>query len=202
MAHFRTMFNSDYIGAWDLPKDRDVTVTIAQVNAANITGAGGKQDPKPVLFFEGKKKGLVCNKTICKVIAELYGPDTDDWVGKRIALYPTTTQFGRETVECIRVRERTPGPVGRPKGSGRQVQTTADGEVLDTQADTSQQPAEDHALFQVLLTAILDSRSPVSLNAALQRVDDAEERLLPEQLAKIMHAAKDVGKDLGVPNAG
>ena len=28
----------------------------------------------------------------------------EDWIGKKIELYPSTTQMGGKTVECIRVR--------------------------------------------------------------------------------------------------
>lgn len=103
MPDYRAMFDRDYIGAWDLG-GKDCTVTIARVQGTEITGSGGKKAKKPVIYFEGKERGMACNKTNGKVIAAMFGNDTSAWVGKKIVIYPTTTQFGGDTVECIRVR--------------------------------------------------------------------------------------------------
>jgi len=100
---WRSMFDRDYLGHWDLD-GREVTVTIAKVAAATLTSQGNRKTKKPVIYFEGKEKGLACNKTNGKIIAQLYGNDTEKWAGKQITLYPTTTTFGIETVDCIRVR--------------------------------------------------------------------------------------------------
>ena len=107
MAHYMTMFDRDYIGAFDLD-GKDATVTIVSVTAGQLTAPGGKKNKKPVVKFEGKEKGLALNKTNCKTIAGLYGVDTEAWVGKQITLYPTTTTFGAEEVHCIRVRPTIP----------------------------------------------------------------------------------------------
>lgn len=107
MADYRTMFDRDYIGAWDLG-GKDATVTIANVKAGELTGQGGKKAKKPVVLFEGKEKGFALNKTNGKIIAGMYGPDTTAWVGKKITIYPTMTSFGSEQVECIRVRTMVP----------------------------------------------------------------------------------------------
>lgn len=107
MPHWKSMTDRDYIFSFDLA-GRDVTVTIRKVVAGEITGQKGKKNKKPIAFFEGKEKGLALNATNCKTIAALYGNDTDGWVGKRITLFPTTTEMGGETVDCIRIRPRIP----------------------------------------------------------------------------------------------
>lgn len=118
MADYRTMFDRDYIGAWDLPGD--VTVTISAVTAGELTGQGGRKAKKPVIKFEGKDKALAANKTNCKTIAAMYGPETSAWVGKRITLYPTKTQMGGEEVDAIRVRPAVPrGRPARPNGQAQ-----------------------------------------------------------------------------------
>lgn len=101
------MFDRDYIGAWDLA-GRDVTAVIKKVTAGKLTGSGGKSAKKPIVYFEGKEKGFALNKTNGKCIAAMYGNDTAAWVGKRITIYPTTTTFGSDTVDCIRVRPGVP----------------------------------------------------------------------------------------------
>lgn len=107
MPDYRSMYDSDYLGHWDL-QGRDVTVTIRKVEAGTLVGAQGRKAKKPVVFFEGKEKGMALNKTNGKAIAGMYGPDTSAWVGKKITIYPTQTQFGPETVDCIRVRPTAP----------------------------------------------------------------------------------------------
>lgn len=60
------------------------------------------------LFFVGKEKGLVLNKTNAQLIAEQHGGEIDGWKGAQINIYPTTTDFGGERVECIRVEQHIP----------------------------------------------------------------------------------------------
>lgn len=107
MPDYRTMFDSDYLYAFHLA-GREVTVEIARVTGGEVTGQGGKKSRKPVAYFKGKDKPLALNKTNCKTIAAMYGTDVAKWVGKRVTIYPTTTNFGNETVDCIRVKPGIP----------------------------------------------------------------------------------------------
>jgi hypothetical protein len=111
MPDFRTMYDSDYIHHYELPPGRDVVVTIAKCSAGEVTGTGGKKSRKPILHFVGKHKALALSKTNGVTIARLYGLDTAAWVGKRIALYISTTSLMGETVGCIRIRESVPPEV-------------------------------------------------------------------------------------------
>lgn len=104
---WRAMFDRDFVGSWDLA-GRDVTVTIKSAKAEQLNVQGGRKSKKPVLHFVEAEKGLALNKTNAKVIAAMYGNDTREWVGKRITLYPTTTQFGDQRVDCIRIRPKIP----------------------------------------------------------------------------------------------
>lgn len=108
------MVDRDYMFAFDL-QGKDVTVTIDRVVAGELTGQGGRKSKKPLCYFRESKSGkpLALNATNCKTIAAMYGNDTDGWVGKRVTLYPTTTQMGGETMECIRVRPQVPKQAGQ-----------------------------------------------------------------------------------------
>ena len=106
MTDYRTMFDRDYIGAWDLKGD--TTVTISRVEAKELTAQGGRKSKKPIVYFERADKGFACNKTNAKTIAGMYGNDTEQWVGKKLTLFATQTQMGGETVDCIRVRNVVP----------------------------------------------------------------------------------------------
>lgn len=104
----RKLFDKEYLYAYDL-EGKDVTVVIESVKGVTLVGTGGKSNKKPVLRFRGKEKALALNITNARVIAGLYGGfDAETWIGKAITLYPTTTTFGAQTVECIRIRNVKP----------------------------------------------------------------------------------------------
>ena len=108
-THYMTMFDRDYLGHFDL-QGHEVTVTISKVLGGNLTAQGGRKSKKPIVYFEGKEKGLICNKTNSKTIAGMYGNYVEAWVGKRITLYVSTTNNpdGSGSVECIRIRPVKP----------------------------------------------------------------------------------------------
>ncbi len=95
---------------------RDATVTIESITAGEISDPSKpaqKATKKPIAKFVGQDKTLALNITNCRTIVAIYGSsETNDWIGKRVTLYPTTAQFGRETVEAIRIRPVMPPPKG------------------------------------------------------------------------------------------
>jgi len=107
MADYRLLYDSDYLYAFHL-QGKDVTVKIARVTGGELVGEGGRKSRKPLVFFEGKEKPLALNKTNGKCIAAMYGSDTKEWVGKYVTLYPTTTNFGGESRDCVRIRPGVP----------------------------------------------------------------------------------------------
>lgn len=126
MLHYKTFFDpGEFLECADLA-GRDVVVEIESVSQGTL-GRGGKESKKPVIKMTGKKKKFALNKTNGKIIASLYGPDVSLWKGKLLTLYGTTTQFGGETVECIRVRPVAP--------SGKRTPPTAADKVADAATD-------------------------------------------------------------------
>ncbi len=64
-------------------------------------------EKKPALFFRGKEKAFLLNRTNFNTIADVLGADdTDDWEGQSITLYPTETDYAGKMVDCIRVRRK------------------------------------------------------------------------------------------------
>jgi hypothetical protein len=99
-------FPSNFLKAADL-QGRRVTVTISHVKFEDIG-----DDHKPVVYFRGKDKGLVLNKTNGNMIAEVAGnDDTDNWGGVAIVLYPTRVDFQGKRVDAIRCDRPEPGQV-------------------------------------------------------------------------------------------
>jgi hypothetical protein len=75
MSNINDAFPSKYLKANDLKGNR-VTVTMSHVDYETIA-----EERKAVLFFRGKEKGLVLNKTNASMIVELTGTtETDDWM--------------------------------------------------------------------------------------------------------------------------
>lgn len=91
-------FPSEYLKAADL-QGRTVTVVMERVEVHEVG-----DDSKPVLYFEGRKKGLVLNKTNSNTISALYGDETDDWLGQSIMLFEAQVDYQGRQVPAIRVK--------------------------------------------------------------------------------------------------
>jgi hypothetical protein len=112
------LFPSRFLRHADL-QGRPQTVIIKIVILEDV---GDDSRQKPVIYFRGKEKGLVCNATNYDVIAEAYGDETDDWAGQPIELYPTRVNFKGQLTDTIRVRipprkdppESKPAPTPKP----------------------------------------------------------------------------------------
>ena len=105
-THWKRLINPNYIGAYMV--ESDLTVRITSVGRELVKGEGGKAEECTVAHLEGTKP-MILNRTNCKTITKLYGtPYIEDWVGKLITIYPTTTKVAGETVECLRIRATVP----------------------------------------------------------------------------------------------
>ena len=102
-------FPSKYLRAADL-EGRQVTVEIANVELEEV---GTGEEPKPVLYFQGKAKGVVLNKTNAHTLSAVYGDDTDDWIGQGVTLFSAHVDFQGRSVEAIRVKIPPRKPVAK-----------------------------------------------------------------------------------------
>lgn len=83
----------------------EMIVTIKSISKKEV---GSEKVVKGVLYFSEVERGLVINKTNSRVIAALYGTDTDSWLGQKVALYRSETSYQGKVVPCIRVRDKAP----------------------------------------------------------------------------------------------
>lgn len=97
-------FPSKFLKAADL-QGRKVRAVISQVEMDKIG-----DDTRMVAYFQGKEKGLVVNKTNANTIADMFGPETDDWAGREIVLFPTRVDYQGKRVDAIRVEFNQPPP--------------------------------------------------------------------------------------------
>ena len=103
------MFPSKWLSAADLQGKR-IPVTIAACNYEKVG-----DEMKYVLFFHGKQKGLVLNKTNADAIAAILGNEqTEGWVNGQILLSPEMVlAFGKQQL-AIRIAA-PPNSVPRPQ---------------------------------------------------------------------------------------
>lgn len=94
-------FPSQYIKASDLG-GRDIRVTMGRVEREKIG-----TDNKLVLYFKGKEKGLVLNKTNAGTISDAYGDDTEDWYEQPLILFSVKTDYQGKVVDATRCRVPT-----------------------------------------------------------------------------------------------
>jgi hypothetical protein len=107
------LFPSRFVRAADL-KGAAHTVIIESVGLEQID----EERSKPVARFENRARGLVLNATNYDAVAQIYGDETDDWIGQPIQLYPTKVPFKGKLVDAVRVRAAppaTPDPAPAPK---------------------------------------------------------------------------------------
>ncbi len=126
MPSIDSVFPSHYLKASDLG-DAQPVVTIDRMATEPV---GRDKEIKPVLYFRGKDKGLILNKTNAGKIAQLTGSkDTDDWAGCQLRLYVTEVEFGGESVEAIRVKAA--GVAAKPKAKPQHEPEPAADEMGD-----------------------------------------------------------------------
>ena len=153
-THWKRLMNPDYIGAYWLPEGEDVTVTIDHVVREMITGTGGKKEECTVAHLKGVKP-FILNATNSKTIAKLYGPYIEDWAGKRITLYASTTKMAGDTVECLRIRPQVAAKVAKPINQERFSKA-----IAAIKAGT-------YTAVQLRAAAALTDEQEAALNAAL-----------------------------------
>ena len=113
-THWKNLANYDYLGAYSLDNVPQVILTIKEVKKERVTAANGSSEDCIVATFEETEvdgvlvKPMVFNKTNCKTIESLYGAFIEDWVGKRIIVFATTTKFARDVVPCLRIKKEIP----------------------------------------------------------------------------------------------
>lgn len=127
-------FPSKYLKAADL-QGRRIKVTIDHVKMETI----GDDEDKAVVYFQGKDKGLVLNKTNANAIIDISGSEeTDEWHGIAVALYTAKVQFQSRMVDAIRVDAAEP-----PKKIGvnpKDRVTPATAEVVEEDFDHDSVP--------------------------------------------------------------
>lgn len=107
---YRELLDRTYLGAWDLPDDKDSVATITNVTTGAVTNEQHETSTKILLTFKEYEKQMVCNvgnaENISKVAGSKY---IENWIGVRVALYVRhdVKAFGKLR-DAIRIRDYAP----------------------------------------------------------------------------------------------
>ena len=93
---------SKYFRAGDFTKE--IVGTIESVERTEFKNDDGATAAKPVLHFQDLPQALVLNKTNFTALSLMFGEDTNDWIGAKVALYPSRVDFKGKTMPTIKVR--------------------------------------------------------------------------------------------------
>src|SRR5262249_39107916 len=91
-------------------------------------GKGADAEEKPVLYFVGKTKGLIMNRTNADEIGAAFGDETDHWNGKSIELYVARVRGPNGSCDGLRVRALPEKAIAAPQPSNG----SADDDLDDT----------------------------------------------------------------------
>ena len=72
------------------------------INGAGMEDVSGTE--VLVIGFKEITKGMIIKVTNWNSIEDLHGKDTDDWMGKKISVFPTTCDYQGNRVRCMRVQ--------------------------------------------------------------------------------------------------
>jgi hypothetical protein len=104
-------FPSKYLCGEDLDS-RAVTVTIEKIVTQRMPArAGIPASDEWVMFFVGKRKGLILRRKLARQLWKIFGTDEmNEWPGRQVTLYPETIKIAGEQTVTIRARaaERKP----------------------------------------------------------------------------------------------
>lgn len=96
-------FLSDYLSAETF--EGPMTVTIRKVEVRTIGGAEEEKEEKLALSFVELDQSMVLNRTNLKMLAGLWGDETESWLGKKIEIYvDEAIAFRGKVVAGLRIR--------------------------------------------------------------------------------------------------
>lgn len=121
--------NSDFLKADDIGQNF-WTATVATVEMKEFDNG----ERKLAVTFQELDKSLLLNMTNARTVSDLYGGDTDHWVGRQLMLFTAPVDYQGKKVQAIRVRGPAPqqgGPLQnshqRPLPAGQNNYAKASG---------------------------------------------------------------------------
>lgn len=140
-------------------KGKDVTLTIEKIEIETLEGDKGAK-AKGIISFRETKKQLVLNRTNAECLAGMFGRDTDNWLGKRVTLFPApfADNLGLGVTVAIRVR----GSPDIPANKQIEVRLPRKRPVKVTMLKTGPKSNEKSAAPATETTDFVDTDSPLA----------------------------------------
>lgn len=101
---------SPYLRGEDLEEGERLVVTIKEAYETTFPQSG---DTVPILKFMEVEKSLTLNRTRVKKLCELLGPDPEDWIGKKVSLYPVDVNYQGKVSLGVAVAAAPKGKQGK-----------------------------------------------------------------------------------------
>lgn len=143
MVDINTIYksNNEYLKAEDIGSEM-WTVTIFSADVKTWDNG----DRKVVLEFnELENKSLPLNVTNSRAIADIYGGDTDNWLGKEIMLFTMPVDYQGKMVQAIRIR--APQKASAPPRRSTQVDPARDARYESRSYDDRNPPPPEDDYF-------------------------------------------------------
>jgi hypothetical protein len=100
---YDALFPGRFIKAGEM-SGKPVTMTIADVYLDHLEGEDGREKPQAIVSFKETKREWALNKTNAQCLLAMWGPDSGDWVSKRVTLFAERDASGlSDSGLCLRV---------------------------------------------------------------------------------------------------
>ena len=160
-VHWLQNPNKNYLGHWDLPEGKDLTLTIKSAKWENVDNPHDKttKSLRVIRFEEKDVKPLICNQgNATSIIVSTGGKYMSESIGKKIDLYvgKWIDDNSEIPVDCVRVRRP-------PKKTKEQVLLS----LIELFKDVKNKLPEND---QVNIQRIIDNKEILSYDKAIRHL--------------------------------
>lgn len=92
MASFKELYKPALLSA-DKLKKGIITGKIVNIGFEQVKGSDGDMKDRIIIELDDEKTRISLNKTNGNILADAYGDETDDWIGKKIKVTTAMTTF-------------------------------------------------------------------------------------------------------------
>ena len=90
-----------YLKAAHLPADKNVPATVEKIEFQTVHPRPGQEEIKPVMYFQGKQKGLILTSTNQDFLRATFGDEITASYGKPITLKAVRKTIAGKGVDTI-----------------------------------------------------------------------------------------------------
>lgn len=102
MTDINDLMPKRFFNADDILSPR--VLTIIRVERVNTAAKDKEAEIKAAVYFENEERGVVLNGERRDTLVDLYGRDTDNWLGQSVEIFRGETKFGGKKVGCVSFR--------------------------------------------------------------------------------------------------